>query len=171
MVQLDWDYWQGQFIVAAIAVLLVTGAIAVFLVVNLIRKYRQVNQPDTPMPVKFGYYASIAYAIFPIDLLPDPLLIDDIGVLLGALLYVSRGLKRMRPKPTAATTPPNPYLPPHPLPPARQQPASSQPIQRQHAPRQPSNGPTPRGASEPPPRAFDPPPDPNPRTRDQRGSP
>jgi len=100
MFQIDWDFWQGQLVIAAIAVVVFTGVLAVFLLVTLIRKYRQVNRPDTPLPVKFGYYASIAYAIFPVDLLPDPLLIDDIGVLLGALLYVSRALKRVRPRPT-----------------------------------------------------------------------
>lgn len=99
MFELDWDYWQSQFLLAAIAVLIFTGAVAVFLVVSLIRKHRQVNRPDTPLPLKFGYYASIIYTIFPVDLLPDPLLIDDIGVLLGALLYVSRGLKKLRPRP------------------------------------------------------------------------
>jgi hypothetical protein len=108
MFQIDWDYWETQFLFAAIAVVVVTGAVVVFLVVKLIRKYRQVNRPDTPLPVKFGYYASIAYAIFPVDLLPDPLLIDDIGVLLGALLYVSRALKRIHPRPTNGPAPPGP---------------------------------------------------------------
>lgn len=101
MFELDWDYWQSQFLLAAIAVLIFTGAVVVFLVVTLVRKHRQVNRPDTPLPVKFSYYASIIYAIFPVDLLPDPLLIDDIGVLLGALLYVSHGLKKLRPRPAA----------------------------------------------------------------------
>ena len=123
MFEVDWDYWESQFLLAAIAVVIFTGAVAVFLVVNLIRKHREVNRPDTPLPVKFGYYASIIYAILPVDLLPDPLLIDDIGVLLGALLYVTRALK-LRPRP-AAGRPPGPLpgqlpgqlpQPPHKLP-------------------------------------------------------
>lgn len=106
MAQLDWEYWETQFLLAGIAIVLVTGAVAVFLVVNLIRKYRQVNRPDTPLPVKFSYYASIAYAIFPVDLLPDPLLIDDIGVLAAALFYVTRALRRNGARPVDPSRPP-----------------------------------------------------------------
>lgn len=106
MAQLDWDYWETQFLLAGIAIAVFTGAVAVFLVVNLIRKHRQVNRPDTPFPVKFSFYASIAYAIFPVDLLPDPLLIDDIGVLAAALFYVSRALRRNQAKPIDPSRPP-----------------------------------------------------------------
>jgi hypothetical protein len=110
---LDWEYWETQFLFAAIAIVVVTGVVAVFLLVNLIRKYRQVNRPDTPFPVKLGFYASIAYAIFPVDLLPDPILLDDIGVLAGALLYVGRALRRLRTKPPGQQVrPPTDRYPP-----------------------------------------------------------
>jgi uncharacterized membrane protein YkvA (DUF1232 family) len=33
--------------------------------------------------------------VLPIDLLPDPILVDDIGVLTAALLYVGHVLKRI----------------------------------------------------------------------------
>lgn len=92
-----WDSLQTQLAVALVVLLVAFGLVAVFLVVKLVRKHRQVNRPDTPFPVKFGYYASLLYAVFPVDLLPDPLLIDDVGVLLGALLYVGRALRRQQP--------------------------------------------------------------------------
>jgi hypothetical protein len=93
-----WDSLETQLAVALVVLLVAMGLVAVFLVVKLVRKHRQVNRPDTPFPVKFSYYASLLYAIFPVDLLPDPLLIDDVGVLLGALLYVGRALRRRQPE-------------------------------------------------------------------------
>jgi uncharacterized membrane protein YkvA (DUF1232 family) len=92
--EIDWSGPAGLVVVIAVVVA-ITGLVGVFLFVKLIKKHRQVNQPDTPFSAKFVYYASLVYAIFPIDLLPDPALVDDIGVLLGALLYVSRVVKKL----------------------------------------------------------------------------
>ncbi|GAA2356511.1 YkvA family protein [Dactylosporangium salmoneum] len=39
---------------------------------------------------KWVFWGAIAYTIFPIDLLPDPIYLDDVGVLGGALIYLSR---------------------------------------------------------------------------------
>ena len=39
---------------------------------------------------KFALWGAIIYTIFPIDLLPDPIYLDDVGVLGGALIYLSR---------------------------------------------------------------------------------
>ncbi|HKD97337.1 MAG TPA: YkvA family protein [Micromonosporaceae bacterium] len=39
---------------------------------------------------KFVFWGALAYTIFPIDLLPDPIYLDDIGVLTAALVYLTR---------------------------------------------------------------------------------
>jgi uncharacterized membrane protein YkvA (DUF1232 family) len=39
---------------------------------------------------KWVFWGALAYTIFPIDILPDPIYLDDVGVLGGALLYLSR---------------------------------------------------------------------------------
>src|SRR5258706_13124051 len=39
---------------------------------------------------KVALWGAIIYTIFPVDLLPDPIYLDDVGVLGGALLYLSR---------------------------------------------------------------------------------
>ena len=96
MFDIDWSGPAGVVLVIAVVVAVASGLVAAFLLVKLVKKHREVNRPDTPFPVKFVYYASLVYAIFPIDLLPDPALIDDIGVLAGALLYVSRAVKKLR---------------------------------------------------------------------------
>lgn len=39
---------------------------------------------------KWVFWGALIYTICPIDLLPDPIYLDDVGVLGGALLYLSR---------------------------------------------------------------------------------
>ncbi len=40
------------------------------------------------------FWGSIAYLVFPIDLLPDPIYLDDIAVLSGALVFLTRLLRK-----------------------------------------------------------------------------
>jgi uncharacterized membrane protein YkvA (DUF1232 family) len=93
--EIDWSGPAGLVLVM-IVVVVITGLVGAVLLVKLVKKHRQVNQPDTPLAAKVAYYGSLVYAIFPVDLLPDPALIDDIGVLLGALLYVNRVVKKLK---------------------------------------------------------------------------
>ncbi|MET7398629.1 YkvA family protein [Dactylosporangium sp. NPDC005572] len=39
---------------------------------------------------KVAFWGAIIYTIFPVDLLPDPIYLDDVGVLGAALLYLTR---------------------------------------------------------------------------------
>lgn len=95
MFEIDWSGSAGLVLAIAVVVA-ITGLVGAYLLVKLVKKHREVNRPDTPFSAKFVYYASLVYAIFPIDLLPDPALIDDIGVLAGSLFYVSRVVKKLR---------------------------------------------------------------------------
>ncbi|GAA4254655.1 MAG TPA: YkvA family protein [Dactylosporangium sp.] len=65
---------------------------------------------------KWVFWGAIIYTIFPIDLLPDPIYLDDVGVLGGALLYLSRLAVKARQNRQAAGRPP---LPPQLRPPQR----------------------------------------------------
>lgn len=96
-----WD-WIGIGLIAALVI--VTGVIAVWLVVKVIRQYKMVMRPDVPAAAKITFFASIAYTIFPIDLLPDPILIDDIAVLVGTLAYLGHVAKKLK-DPTAELPP------------------------------------------------------------------
>ena len=63
---------------------------------------------------KFAFYGALLYAIFPIDILPDPIYLDDMAVLGGALFYLNRllrsrgGLKGVLPHRQRPATPPAP---------------------------------------------------------------
>ncbi|WP_414942519.1 YkvA family protein [Amycolatopsis sp. cmx-11-51] len=78
----------------AVVVVAVLVVVALFLVVKLVRKHREVHQPGTPVPTKVAYWVSLAYTVFPFDLLPDPVYFDDIVVLSSGLIFVSRSLTK-----------------------------------------------------------------------------
>ncbi|RSN25568.1 hypothetical protein DMC61_27720 [Amycolatopsis sp. WAC 04169] len=80
--------------VVAVVVVVILVLVALFLVVKLVRKHRQVHQPGTPVPTKVAYWVSLAYTVFPFDLLPDPVYFDDIVILAGGLVYVSKSLTK-----------------------------------------------------------------------------
>jgi uncharacterized membrane protein YkvA (DUF1232 family) len=90
----DWDVLSALGVVALVLVV-VSAVVVLVLVITMIRRHRKVHQPGVPVSAKVSYYGSIVYAVLPIDLLPDPVLVDDIGVLAGALLYIGHVLKRV----------------------------------------------------------------------------
>ncbi|WP_380282373.1 DUF1232 domain-containing protein [Kitasatospora purpeofusca] len=67
------------------AVVAATLAVAVVLAVKLVRARKLLASTGIPMSAKVLFWASIAYLVSPVDLLPDPILLDDIGLLLVAL--------------------------------------------------------------------------------------
>lgn len=45
---------------------------------------------------KVAFYGALIYTISPVDLLPDPIYLDDLGVLAGALIYLTRLVNQHR---------------------------------------------------------------------------
>jgi hypothetical protein len=45
---------------------------------------------------KVAFWGAIIYTVFPIDLLPDPIYLDDMGVLALALTYLTNLLRKHR---------------------------------------------------------------------------
>ena len=94
MPDLGWGVLTTLGVFAAL-VLLVTCAIVLTLAVKIIKKHKLVHQPGMPVSAKVSYYGSIIYTLFPIDLLPDPILLDDIGVLAAALMHIGHTAKKI----------------------------------------------------------------------------
>lgn len=46
------------------------------------------TDPDTPLWAKALAFAALAYFIFPFDALPDPIYVDDAGVIAAALMQI-----------------------------------------------------------------------------------
>ncbi|MFK4066494.1 hypothetical protein [Streptomyces sp. NPDC029674] len=62
-----------------------TLAVAVVLLVRLVRTRRALRRAGLPVERQWVFWGAIAYLVLPTDLLPDPILLDDIGVLVLAL--------------------------------------------------------------------------------------
>ncbi|WP_412538877.1 YkvA family protein [Longispora sp. K20-0274] len=79
---------KAVLIVALVLVLVALLAVTIVLAVKLFRLASVVRDAKMPVSGKFAFWAALVYAVFPIDLLPDPVYLDDIGVLLGAVTYI-----------------------------------------------------------------------------------
>jgi uncharacterized membrane protein YkvA (DUF1232 family) len=62
-----------------------TLAFAAVLVVRLFKTRRLLRDAGIPVTNKLAFWGALVYTISPVDLIPDPVYLDDIGVLLLAL--------------------------------------------------------------------------------------
>ncbi|MGW2635823.1 YkvA family protein [Streptomyces sp. NPDC001348] len=82
------------FVVAAVvAAALLAAALAVL--VRLVRTRRDLRRAGLPTGSRWVFWGAVLYLVLPTDLLPDPIYLDDIGVLLLAL----RSMRAARPLP------------------------------------------------------------------------
>ncbi len=61
---------------------------------KLLRTKRMLGELGTGGKVAF--YGSLLYTFFPVDLLPDPIYLDDMGVLAAALIYLTNLVRKRR---------------------------------------------------------------------------
>jgi hypothetical protein len=54
---------------------------------------------------KVAFYGSLIYAFFPVDLLPDPIYLDDIGVLAAAVAYLTHLVRKHRSRAVKSLSP------------------------------------------------------------------
>ncbi|MGW7822994.1 DUF1232 domain-containing protein [Streptomyces puniciscabiei] len=76
-------------------------AVALGLLVRLVRARRTLRRAGLPTGPRWVFWGAVAYLLLPTDLLPDPVYLDDIAVLLLAL----RSLRAARPLPPGPTEP------------------------------------------------------------------
>jgi uncharacterized membrane protein YkvA (DUF1232 family) len=74
-------------VIAVVAVVML--AVAVFYFIKLLRTFRLAHNQLMPLGGKLAFWAALVYTILPVDVLPDPLLFDDIGVLALAVAYIN----------------------------------------------------------------------------------
>ncbi|MFD3651910.1 YkvA family protein [Streptomyces sp. 24-1644] len=75
---------KGWLILAAALVLLTMGVAAVLLV-RVLRARKLLLDAGIPLRNKALVWAAVIYTVSPVDLLPDPVYLDDIGFLMLAL--------------------------------------------------------------------------------------
>ncbi|MEH1098093.1 YkvA family protein [Micromonospora sp. CPCC 205561] len=83
---------QAWVLVGVVAVVTLVGAVV--LAVRVIRTRRLLG--TLGVSGKVAFYGALLYTVLPIDLLPDPIYLDDMAVLTGALLYLGRLVRQRR---------------------------------------------------------------------------
>ncbi|MFF0173066.1 YkvA family protein [Micromonospora profundi] len=86
------EMWVLVVIAGILAIATLVGA--VLLAVRVVRTRRMLTGLGASGKVVF--YGALIYAIFPVDILPDPIYLDDMGVLAGALIYLTRLVQKRR---------------------------------------------------------------------------
>jgi uncharacterized membrane protein YkvA (DUF1232 family) len=77
-------------------VVVIVGAITLFFALRLMYKLVVTKRALNRLGAggKFAFWGALAYLIFPIDLLPDPIYLDDMAVVGGALFFLTRLLRK-----------------------------------------------------------------------------
>ncbi|NUP23465.1 MAG: DUF1232 domain-containing protein [Streptomyces sp.] len=86
-------------IVVAVALAAALLAVAVAVLVRLVRTRRTLRRAGLPTGPRWVFWGALAYFVLPTDLMPDPVYLDDIGVLLLALRSLRRSPDTGRPGP------------------------------------------------------------------------
>jgi uncharacterized membrane protein YkvA (DUF1232 family) len=83
----------STFVLVGLAVLVVVLiavlVVAIVFFTRLVRLYAVVRDPRMPTSGKVAFWVAAIYAVFPIDVLPDPVYLDDAGVLAFAVAFVT----------------------------------------------------------------------------------
>jgi Protein of unknown function (DUF1232) len=78
--------------VAVVIIGLITLYGAIRLMIKLVRTRRMLGELGGGG--KLAFYGALAYTIFPIDILPDPIYLDDMAVLGGALAFLTHLIRK-----------------------------------------------------------------------------
>ncbi|MDX2933905.1 YkvA family protein [Streptomyces ipomoeae] len=89
------DSWTWGVIVAIAVVAAVVLGVAVRLLLRLVRTRRELRRAGLPTGPKWVFWGAVLYLVLPTDLVPDPVYLDDIGVLLLALRSMRAGRQDM----------------------------------------------------------------------------
>lgn len=97
-------------VVITVAVLLAVAvlATAVAVLVRLVRTRRDLRRAGLPTGPRWVFWGAVVYLVLPTDLVPDPVYLDDIGVLLLALRSARGSLggrRRTADRPKGASPP------------------------------------------------------------------
>ncbi|WP_051856498.1 YkvA family protein [Streptomyces sp. NRRL B-1347] len=87
-------HWPAALLITAAVLLVAAAGAALVLFLRLLRARRRLRDAGIPLQNKLAFYGALIYTISPVDLLPDPVYLDDIGVLLLALRTLNTAAHR-----------------------------------------------------------------------------
>lgn len=83
---------EGWLILGVVAVVTFVGA--VLLAIRVLRMRRMLG--TLGVKGRVACYGALVYTVLPVDVLPDPIYLDDMAVLAGSLLYLGRLVRQRR---------------------------------------------------------------------------
>ena len=84
------EHWLvGTLGFVGLAIVALVG-VTVFFGIRLLRLWTKVRDPEMPVWGKATFWGALAYTVSPVDLIPDPVYLDDIGVLIGAIICINK---------------------------------------------------------------------------------
>ncbi|MFJ3582981.1 YkvA family protein [Streptomyces sp. NPDC090127] len=78
---MDSSFW----VIVAVVLVVAAAVCAAVLLVRVVKARKLLLDAGVPLQSKALFWAAVLYTVSPIDLIPDPVYLDDIGVLLVAL--------------------------------------------------------------------------------------
>ncbi|MEU4659595.1 YkvA family protein [Streptomyces sp. NPDC023723] len=84
-------------LVVAAVLAAVVLALAVSVLVRLVRARRELRRAGLPTGPRWIFWGAVLYLVLPADLVPDPVYLDDVGVLLLALRSLRGSLPKTEP--------------------------------------------------------------------------
>lgn len=100
---MDSTTWAALAVAAVLAAALLGVALALLL--RLVRTRRDLRRAGLPTGPRWLFWGAVLYLVLPTDLLPDPVYLDDIGVLLLALRSMRAAVPSRQPWPDDGTLP------------------------------------------------------------------
>ncbi|MFE5768142.1 YkvA family protein [Streptomyces sp. NPDC056485] len=97
---MDWTVWLTIAAVVALGLAIAAGV----LLVRVFAARRLLLDAGIPLRDKALFWVAVIYTVSPVDLIPDPVYLDDIGVLLLALRSLHAAASAVR-QPGAVTAP------------------------------------------------------------------
>ncbi|MFI0960271.1 DUF1232 domain-containing protein [Streptomyces sp. NPDC021080] len=99
---MDSTSWTLVLVIVAVLAAAVLAA-ALVLLRRLVRTRRDLRRAGLPTGPRWVFWGAVAYLLLPTDLLPDPVYLDDIGVLLLALRSLRAAAPAVPVRPPAAS--------------------------------------------------------------------
>ncbi|MFE1290030.1 YkvA family protein [Streptomyces sp. NPDC058751] len=102
---MDSTSWTLVLVIVAVLAAAVL-AVALVLLRRLVRTRRDLRRAGLPTGPRWVFWGAVAYLVLPTDLLPDPVYLDDIGVMLLALRSLRAAVPSGPLRPSAPAVPP-----------------------------------------------------------------
>lgn len=84
------EQWPGWILLLILVVVIASIVAAVFFFIKFIRTFKLIQSEKMPTSGKLAFWGTALYLISPVDLIPDPILLDDIGVMVAAVAFITK---------------------------------------------------------------------------------